>query len=502
MDKSQVHLASDGDPRLAALIDEPLRALLALLLERFAARADALLAARDERQQQVDAGRMPGFADDDRAGDWHAAGGQAALRDRRVELAAPAVAEDLLTALDAGTSSVAVDLATALTGEGGALQAHLLLDDLLRDRLEHPRRPALVFGLRPPTAREPALRWRDEAVPAAIADLALCLRHAATTLAARGGGIFLRLSGLDSADEAALWAEILDSATEFLDLDESGLRVTLGCDSVHAVFAAEAMLRALKRWADALTFDRHACLRSFVHTFRRHPQFVLPDPDELTTTTHFLRCRGLHLIAVAHRRGASALAPTLLRLPPPANGDGRDLARLKADLERHARDGFDGVGIVHPALLAEAREVYERLVPGPHQRHRGRSDVRITAADLLQVVKGKITERGMRRNLEVAMSGYLAVRDGSAKLDLEGRRETAASISLAADQLWQWVHHETGVLDDGRIVDAELFAGILEQVRAASAHAADDAREAAAALEAYVIGRQQPGEFPADLLPG
>lgn len=33
---------------------------------------------------------------------------------------------------------------------------------------------------------------------------------------------------------------------------------------------------------------------------------------------------------------------------------------------------------------------------------------------------------------------------------------------LAGAQLWQWVKHETGVLDEGRIVTAELFGQLLE----------------------------------------
>jgi malate synthase len=69
---------------------------------------------------------------------------------------------------------------------------------------------------------------------------------------------------------------------------------------------------------------------------------------------------------------------------------------------------------------------------------------RIEAADLLLVPRGRITERGIRQNICTALL------------------QTGTVAALARAQLWQWVRHETGVLDEGRIVTGELFATLLE----------------------------------------
>ena len=42
-----------------------------------------------------------------------------------------------------------------------------------------------------------------------------------------------------------------------------------------------------------------------------------------------------------------------------------------------------------------------------------------------------------------------------------------STIELCRAQLWQWVHHETGVLDTGRIITPELFADWLAEELAA-----------------------------------
>ena len=70
---------------------------------------------------------------------------------------------------------------------------------------------------------------------------------------------------------------------------------------------------------------------------------------------------------------------------------------------------------------------------------------RIEAADLLLVPRGRITERGIRQNICTALQ----------------RTDTAAALARA--QLWQWVRHETGVLDEGRIVTGELFTTLLDE---------------------------------------
>jgi malate synthase len=69
----------------------------------------------------------------------------------------------------------------------------------------------------------------------------------------------------------------------------------------------------------------------------------------------------------------------------------------------------------------------------------------VEAADLLQVPRGRITESGIRTAIDQVLR-FLA-----------GDREVArVDAEFAAAQLWQWVRHETGVLDTGRIISLPL----------------------------------------------
>jgi malate synthase len=49
--------------------------------------------------------------------------------------------------------------------------------------------------------------------------------------------------------------------------------------------------------------------------------------------------------------------------------------------------------------------------------------------------------------------------------------EDAATAEISRAQLWQWVHHETGILDSGRNITYEYFKALLgeemEKIRSA-----------------------------------
>ncbi|MDX1499646.1 MAG: hypothetical protein R3176_07100 [Woeseiaceae bacterium] len=76
----------------------------------------------------------------------------------------------------------------------------------------------------------------------------------------------------------------------------------------------------------------------------------------------------------------------------------------------------------------------------------------VEAADLLQVPRGRITVSGMRAALDSALR-FLA---GDATVD-------RIDAEFARAQLWQWVRHETGVLDTGRIIGTRLFGELLAE---------------------------------------
>jgi malate synthase len=134
-----------------------------------------------------------------------------------------------------------------------------------------------------------------------------------------------------------------------------------------------------------------------------------------------------------------------------------------ADKEREAGDGHDGTWVAHPGLVAVAKEVFDRYMPGPHQLDRLREEVRVTAADLLRVPQGRITEAGLRNNVSVAVQYLEAWLGGVGCVPINHLMEDAATAEIARAQVWQWIRHPGGVLDDGRKVTVELFRHVLEE---------------------------------------
>jgi len=474
-----IETASDAADASERLLEPGTRKLLATLVTTLGTGLDALRESRAALQASLDDGGLP---------ELRAPGGDRSCRDLpavfpdlRVKLAAALAAPALEAARASRARAIVVDLARCLPGRGTALAAQ----ESLAATLEKADRqgPPVVIGLRPLMQPEPELLARGRPVPAGCADLALCMARYGRELAA-GPGMHLRLAGIESADEAGLWVAAIDTAVDELGLDPGSVTVTVAIDTLAGAFGAAEILRALHERAIAIAVDAPASLRSFLRAFRRNPRAVLPDSAELTGNAHFQRSLGRHVVRLARAQGALALAP---EVAPPEGGGERERRRITGVLERAVRDGFDGVVVGDAALVDDAAEVFRRLLPGGRRPRETRIDTRVTSADLLQPPTGKITEAGIRANLELALAGFAATRAGRAVLELGSRYRSAPEIDLAADQLWQWVRHETGVLDDGRIVDESLFRQLLDDL--------EPPGDAAGALSRHVLDQDGPGDF-------
>jgi malate synthase len=135
---------------------------------------------------------------------------------------------------------------------------------------------------------------------------------------------------------------------------------------------------------------------------------------------------------------------------------------VRADKEREAGDGHDGTWVAHPGLVPVAKEVFDRLMPGPNQIARQRQDVHVTAADLLAVPKGPITEAGLRQNINIGLGYIEAWLRGTGCVPLYNLMEDAATAEISRAQVWQWLRHGAR-LEDGRTMDLELYRSVLEE---------------------------------------
>src|SRR5436309_12790866 len=101
-------------------------------------------------------------------------------------------------------------------------------------------------------------------------------------------------------------------------------------------------------------------------------------------------------------------------------------------------------------------------MPQANQIARKRQDVHITAADLLAVPEGTITEAGLRQNLNVGIGYIEAWLRGTGCVPLYNLMEDAATAEISRAQIWQWIRHNAK-LEDGRVVDVALCRAVREE---------------------------------------
>jgi malate synthase len=135
--------------------------------------------------------------------------------------------------------------------------------------------------------------------------------------------------------------------------------------------------------------------------------------------------------------------------------------KVRGDKEREAKQGHDGTWVAHPDLVPVAKEVFDRLMPGPNQLDKPADDVRITREDLLQVHEGERTEAGLRENIRVGVQYIEAWLEGRGAVPLYNLMEDAATAEISRAQIWQWLYHRSR-LEDGREVTADLFRKICD----------------------------------------
>jgi malate synthase len=174
------------------------------------------------------------------------------------------------------------------------------------------------------------------------------------------------------------------------------------------------------------------------------------------------------------------------------------LAQVRADKEREASDGHDGTWVAHPGLVPVATAIFDRLMPQPNQITKQLPDYNLTAADLLQVPEGEITEAGLKQNVAVGLGYIEACLRGIGCVPLFNLMEDAATAEISRAQLWQWVHRKAW-LNDGRIIDILLVESLIADVLAKQKTTLDGARyaayENAAALMSDHVSSPQFVEF-------
>jgi malate synthase len=479
-DRQGVEVLAPLPPDCAFLLTPEALDFIATLHRAFDGRRRELLAQRGRVQAELDRGWLPDFRPETRhirAGDWRVAPIPQDLLDRRVEITGPVDRKMVINALNSGARTYMADFEDSHSPTWEAtIQGQRNLHDAIRGTIEYTSPEGKPYRLGKQTSvlmvrprgwhlHEKHVRVDGQFVSGSLFDFGLYLFHNARALMAKGTGPYFYLPKLESHLEARLWNDAFVLAQSKLGLPAGTIRATVLIETILAAFEMDEILYELRDHIAGLNCGRWDYIFSFIKKFRSRPEFVLPDRARVTMTVPFMRSYSLLAIQTCHRRGAAAVGGMAAQIPikndPEANA--RALEKVREDKDREAGDGHDGTWVAHPGLVPLATEVFDRLMPRPNQIDRLREDVRMSAADLLRVPAGPITEAGLRLNVNVGLRYLESWLRGNGCVPIFNLMEDAATAEISRTQVWQWIRHPGGVLEDGRKVTVELVCRVLDE---------------------------------------
>jgi malate synthase len=200
------------------------------------------------------------------------------------------------------------------------------------------------------------------------------------------------------------------------------------------------------------------------------------------------------LVRTCHGRGAHAMGGMAAFIPSRRDPEVNKvaLAKVRDDKTRESNDGFDGSWVAHPDLVPVCREIFDAVLgEAPNQLSKLREDVRVTAAQLLDVpgTPGEITEAGLRNNVSVGLQYLASWLAGQGAVAIFNLMEDAATAEISRSQVWQWLHNDIE-LADGPKVTSDLVDRIVEEELGKIAQAAGEAFEPVKYAEAVSLFKE------------
>lgn len=440
-----------------------------------------LLQKRSERQYDLNLGKLPTFlaeTDEIRNSDWTVAQIPEDLQDRRVEITGPVERKMIINALNSGAKTFMADFEDSNSPTwDNIIQGQINLRDAINRTIEFESLEGKKYKLNEKTAtllvrprgwhlEEKNVLFGGKPVSAGLFDFGLYFYHNVKNLLRNGTGPYFYLPKLESHLEARLWNDVFVFAQQELNIPQGTIKATVLIETIFGAFEMDEILFELKNHSAGLNCGRWDYIFSFIKRLRNNPDYILPDRAEVTMTVPFMRSYSLLAIKTCHKRKAHAIGGMSAFIPVKDDEVANQLAfeKVREDKMREARDGHDGTWVAHPGLVPVALEAFNQFMPTANQiESKKQEDIVITEANLLELPIGKITEEGLRTNISVGIQYLESWLRGRGAVPINNLMEDAATAEISRAQVWQWIHHDKGILDDGRKVTKELFEQILTE---------------------------------------
>ncbi len=441
------------------------------LENEFRWRRGQILAARQQRQADLQAGVRPEFLESTREireSAWNISPVPRDLDDRRVEITGPVDRKMMINALNSGAKVFMADFEDAtsptwqnlLEGQANLVEAHertLRLETEAKTYELSDEIATLLIRPRGWHLEEKHFEVDGRPMSASLFDFGLYLFHGGRAALENGTGPYLYLPKLESHLEARLWNDVFNWSQDRLEIPRGSIRATVLIENILAAYEMDEILFELREHAAGLNAGRWDYIFSMIKKFRHDPGFVLPDRAQVTMTVPFMHAYTELMVKTCHRRGAHAIGGMAAFIPNRRDPEVTEvaIAAVAADKAREAQAGCDGTWVAHPDLVPVALEQFDAVLgDNPNQVGRRREDVDVLARDLIDLdFPGEVTMDGVRTNVSVGIQYLASWLSGVGAAGIDNLMEDVATAEISRSQIWQWVHHEVTAADGTQVTE-------------------------------------------------
>ena len=314
-----------------------------------------------------------------------------------------------------------------------------------------------------------------DALSASIVDLAVYVVNNHAVLRGEGRSIVLYLPKIQTAEEAALWNDMIDALERHLGLRRGAIKVYVLVEQVEAAFQLMEIRAALGPHFVGFNTGRWDYINSVADAASWNPAVVHPNIDAITMTYGYMKVyedRVRRAVNTPDRQGRFALWQGGMEPNIPvgsAAGVQAGMARAVAGAEREQREGASGKWVAHWKMVHIVRPVWERAAEA-NQLGRAFPPLTYDSADaqgLFRIEPAARTIRGARDLISVALQygnafarGFQAAALKPADFfgddDVLYLMEDMATGEIRLSILWEWVQK------GARMTASDPAAGVQE----------------------------------------
>jgi malate synthase len=329
-----------------------------------------------------------------------------------------------------------------------------------------------------------------EGFSASIVDAALFVVNNHKALRESGASLVLYLPKIQTAEEAALWHDILSGLESHLGLPQGVIKVYVLVEQIEACYQLMEIRAALGARFVGFNTGRWDYINSVSDAMAWDPAFTNPNIDAITMTYGYMRNyedRVRRAVNTPDQRGQFALWQGGMEPNIPVGsetGVAAGMKRAVAGAEREQREGASGKWVAHWKMVHIVRPVWEKA---GEANQLGRKFPQLTHAQadadgLTLLEPAPRTVRGARDLLSVAIqygnafgqgmqAAALKPADFFGNEDVLYLMEDMATGEIRLSILWEWLHKHAAFTEAeaavgvkaGDSLTPELFARLLTE---------------------------------------